>query len=131
MVPFTRPLASWWHLEFWNGLKNWPFSYISFANLLKNFRNNLNYLSLSQVIFKFRNCNSTPKKNHCSQHSIIDFTSSLIIKVPWPFQHMSIEQLINFEIFISWNKIFLKIQYFCSLYFVIWKKFILKFLAFL
>jgi hypothetical protein len=81
-------------------------------------------LSLSQVIFKFRNCNSTPKKNHCSQHSII-------IKVPWPFQHMSIEQLINFEIFISWNKIFLKIQYFCSLYFVIWKKFILKISAFL
>jgi hypothetical protein len=47
---------------------------------------------LWQVIFKFRNnCNSTHTKNHCSQHSIIDFTSSLIIVIPWPFQHMSIE----------------------------------------
>ncbi len=86
LVPFTRPLASSWHLEFWNGLKNRPFSYIFLANLLKNFRINLNYLSFATTVIPNK------KKNRCcSQHSIIDFTSSLIIQVPWPFQHMSIE----------------------------------------
>jgi hypothetical protein len=34
--------------------------------------------------------------------------------VPWPFQHVSIKSLINFETFISTNGIFLNIHYFLS-----------------
>jgi hypothetical protein len=34
------------------------------------------------------------------------------IVVPWPFQHMYIEKLINFEKFISTHWIFLNIHYF-------------------
>jgi hypothetical protein len=36
--------------------------------------------------------------------------------VPWPFQHMSIERIINFENFISTNGIILNIHYYPSQY---------------
>jgi hypothetical protein len=40
-------------------------------------------------------------------------------KCIWQLQHMFVQQLIKFEIFISKNKIFLKIHYFPSQSFVI------------
>jgi hypothetical protein len=45
-----------------------------------------------------------------------------ITVVPWPFQHISIGQLINFEIFISTNGISQNIHNYPSQYFLIWKK---------
>jgi hypothetical protein len=41
---------------------------------------------------------------------VTHFKSCETIVVPWPFQHMSIEYLINFEIFIPTNGIFLNIH---------------------
>ncbi len=54
-----------------------------------------------------------------------DLTTTVI---PWPFQHMSVKYLINFEIFISTNGIFLNIhnyplQYFFDLEEIIFKNF--------
>jgi hypothetical protein len=40
----------------------------------------------------------------------------------WPFQHMPVEWLINFEKFISTNEIFLNIHYFPSQKYFIGKK---------
>ncbi len=49
-----------------------------------------------------------------------------ITVIPWPFQHMCVKWLINFEIFISTNGIFLNIHYFPSQHFLIWKKWFMK-----
>jgi hypothetical protein len=54
-----------------------------------------------------------------------------IIVIPWPFEHMCVEWLINFEIFISTNGIFLSIHYFPSQHFLIWKKWFLKISTFM
>jgi len=51
----------------------------------------------------------------------IDILKLLYIIIPWRFRHKSIKKLINFEIFISTNNIFLNIKYFPSQNFLLRK----------